>query len=75
MYLKENLDIAAFLKQIPACRGEVFFRTPEGDCLALKSTLSQYIFCTLAADKNTLRRGTLHFEDPADIRLLGVYLL
>lgn len=43
MKLKGKIDMMAFLKELKKCTGEVFFETPDGDCLALKSALSQYI--------------------------------
>mgnify|MGYP000395895134 len=48
MKLKGNINMMDFLKELKKCTGEVFFETPDGDCLALKSALSQYIFCTIA---------------------------
>ncbi len=47
-----------------------FFETSEGDCLALKSTLSQYIFCSIANEPELFLSGSLRFDDEADISLL-----
>ena len=48
MKIKKDIDMLEFLKALKKCSGNVFFETSEGDCLALKSTLSQYIFCSIA---------------------------
>lgn len=50
MKLKENADLPAFLRQVKKCGGDVFLETQEGDSLNLKSTLSQYIFVSLAPE-------------------------
>lgn len=59
-----------FLKALKKCSGNVFFETSEGDCLALKSTLSQYIFCSIANEPELFLSGSLRFDDEADISLL-----
>ena len=41
MHIKTNINVVNFLKQVQKCSGEVLFETSEGDCIALKSTLSQ----------------------------------
>ena len=74
MHIKTNTNIVNFLKQIQACTAEVFFETPEGDRIALKSTLSQYIFCTIASNQELLQSGTIRFEKEADQKLLIDFL-
>ncbi len=74
MHIKTNTNIVNFLKQVQACTAEGFFETPEGDCLALKSTLSQYIFCTIASNPELLQSGTVRFEKEADQKLLIDFL-
>ena len=54
MHIKDNINIVNFLKQVQKCNAEVLFVTPEGDRIALKSTLSQYIFCTIASNPEIL---------------------
>lgn len=46
MHIRTDINVMDFLKQVQKCGSEVLFETPEGDSIALKSTLSQYIFCT-----------------------------
>jgi hypothetical protein len=50
------------------------FETPEGDRLALKSTLSQYIFCTIASNPQLLKSGALRFEQKEDQELMKDFL-
>ena len=45
MHLKADTDMSNFLSAVRQCSSEVFFETQEGDCLNLKSILSQYILC------------------------------
>ena len=75
MHIKTNIDIMSFLKKVQECSAEVLFETPEGDCIALKSTLSQYIFCSIASNPALLQSGTLRFRCEEDRRLLEDFLL
>lgn len=74
MHIKANVNIVAFLKQVQKCKAEVLFETTEGDRIALKSTLSQYIFCTIASNPELLRSGAIRFEQEADRQLLADFL-
>ena len=74
MHIKTNTNIVNLLKQVQACTAEVFFETPEGDRIALKSTLSQYIFCTIASNPELLQSGTVRFEKEVDQKLLIDFL-
>lgn len=74
MRLKENTDISKFLTDVRRCSSEVYFETPEGDSLTLRSTLSQYIFCTLIDEPGILRKGTIRLSNNADRGLLIQYL-
>lgn len=74
MRIKTNIDVVYFLRQVQKCYGEVLFETPEGDRLALKSTLSQYIFCTLASNAELIQSGTIRFEQEDDKKLLEDFL-
>ena len=49
MLLRQDIDIIKFLQQVKRCRDEVLFETTEGDRLNLTSTLSQYVFCSIAS--------------------------
>ncbi len=74
MHINPNINILNFLKQVQKCSAEVLFETPEGDRIALKSTLSQYIFFTIASNSELLQNGTIRFEQDEDIKLLENFL-
>lgn len=74
MQLKENCNLIHFLTQVKKCSSEVYFETSEGDSLALRSALSQYIFCSLAGQPALLQSGNIRLENPDDTALLAEYL-
>ena len=74
MHINPNINILNFLKQVQKCSAEVLFETSEGDRIALKSTLSQYIFFTIASNQELLQSGTIRFEQDEDIKLLKNFL-
>ncbi len=74
MHIRTDINVMDFLRQVQKCGSEVLFETPEGDSIALKSTLSQYIFCTIAQNKALLQSGSVRFSDRADEELLKDYL-
>ncbi|HJA65028.1 hypothetical protein B5F07_16995 [Lachnoclostridium sp. An169] len=74
MRLKANADIPKFLTDVRRCSSEVYFETPDGDSLTLRSTLSQYIFCTLIDEPGMLGKGTIRLAEASDKDLLIQYL-
>ena len=74
MHIKTNIDIVHFLKQVQKCNAEVLFETPEGDRIALRSTLSQYIFCAIASNAELLKIGSVRFEQEEDKTFLQDFL-
>lgn len=74
MHINPNINKLNFLKQVQKCNGEVLFETSEGDRIALKSTLSQYIFFTIVSNPELLQSGTIRFEQDEDIKLLKNFL-
>ena len=74
MHINPNINILNFLKQVQKCNGEVLFETSEGDRIALKSTLRQYIFFTIVSNPELLQSGTIRFEQDEDIKLLKNFL-
>ena len=74
MHIKNDINIVDFLRRVQKCDSEVLFETSEGDRIALKSTLSQYIFCTIASNPELLRKGTVRFEEKEDLSLLEEFL-
>lgn len=71
--IKENANVAELLKDAQRCKGEVLITTDEGDCLNLKSTLSQWVLVTLAGQPEVLKMGQLNFEEE-DREILKYYL-
>lgn len=74
MHIKPDINVIDFLKQTQKCDSEVFFETSEGDCIALKSTLSQYIFCTIAENASLLQSGNIRFLREEDREIMKEYL-
>lgn len=73
MKLKDDADRTAFLKEVEACRDDVFFKTPDGGSLDLKSVLAQYVF-VVAGDGNKLTgSGSIVCSDE-DAEKLSAYL-
>lgn len=75
MKLKKDADIAKFLIAVKSCEGDVFFESSEGDVLNLASTLSQYVFCSVAAQPSFLDNGMIRCNEDADYEALAQYLM
>ena len=69
MKLNEHADVVRFLKTVNECPGEVTFCTEDGDCLNLKSALSQYVFVMLFSKPELLRSGEIRCGEAAAERL------
>lgn len=74
MRLTKNADLAAFLRTVNNCTGDVFFSTDQGDHLNLKSMLSQYVFSVAAGDHTLLCKGEVSCVNEDDCRMLLPYL-
>lgn len=75
MYLKKNINAAAFLNTIrDHCRGDVFCRTQEGDVLNLRSTLCKYVFAVVSNDSKIMGRCVISCEEPEDYKVLAAFL-
>ena len=74
MRLRPDADISRFLEDVRNCSSEVYFETPDGDSLTLRSTLSQYIFCTLIDEPGILAKGTIRLSNASDREILSKYL-
>lgn len=75
MKLKSNINVPDFLQAVQVCTGEVFFITPEGDHLNLKSALSQFIFTAVIAGQLQKLDGCITAQDPQDEILLSQYCI
>ena len=74
MLLRQDIDIIKFLQQVKRCRDEVLFETTEGDRMNLTSTLSQYVFCSIASHPEYWTDSTITCKNTEDYQLLTDYL-
>lgn len=72
--LKKDADLAKFLIAVKSCKDDVFFDSNEGDVLNLASTLSQYVFCSIAGQGAILENGTIRCNNDADYTILADFL-
>ena len=75
MKLKEDIDFIAFLRTVKKCRKDVYFDSPEGDHLDLKSVLSQYVLSANAHNTAILREGNVRCYEEKDYEILREYLV
>ena len=73
MFLKPQIDIISFLKQVDLCKGQVSLRTAMGDVLDLKSELCRCLFVTAYARENGMPLAEVLCETD-DYELIGEYL-
>lgn len=74
MKLNPNANIPAFLQAVQKCKKEVYYTTPEGDKLALKSILSQFVFAAVLGSDLEEMRGDIELNDSQDAEFLSEYL-
>lgn len=74
MKLRKNCNLEDLLKKVKECRSKVTFETPEGDILAMQSTLCQCIFVSLQYQPLLLYSGTIRCEDQNDYEILKDFL-
>lgn len=74
MHLRSDTVIPEFLSAVRHCSADVYFETEEGDCLNLKSVLSQYILCTLVSEPALLASGSIRLSNRSDMEYLTDYL-
>lgn len=74
MKIKNIADTGKFLEVIDRCIGKVELVTDEGDCLNLKSKLSQYVsLAGILADREMKDLELVVYEEE-DKRLLETFL-
>lgn len=74
MKIKNIADTGKFLEVIDRCTGKVELVTGEGDCLNLKSKLSQYVsLAGILADREMKDLELVVYEEE-DKRLLETFL-
>lgn len=74
MNLKRNINMKGFFLQLRKCKDDVFFETTEGDSLNLSSSLSQYVFCSIAIQPEYWITGTIRCANAKDYEILADYL-
>ena len=74
MTIKNDVDCLDFLSRVKTCRGEVIFKSDEGDLLNLKSVLSQYVFAAVMERREFVSRGEIVCKDEADYAVLSDFL-
>ncbi|MCC8105193.1 MAG: hypothetical protein LIO99_04130 [Clostridiales bacterium] len=77
MKLRSDIDLVNFLKTASVCKGEVIFKSVDGDVLNLKSCLSRYIlFAALSTESVTVfPEGEIICKEQEDYQKLQLYLL
>jgi hypothetical protein len=74
MKLDLNSNLSKFLHAVTHCEGDVFFTTPDGDVLNLKSELCRYVFAYIASNPGLLQRGDIQCKSENDLSILAAYL-
>lgn len=75
MKLRTDISLVEFLRQAGDCRDNVYFETPEGDRLNIKSQLSKFVFlAAVSAEEDVIRNGEIVFDDEQDQEILRLYL-
>ena len=74
MKLKPVDNYRDFLNVVEQCQGKVYFVTPDGDRLNLKSTFCQYMFASVCADRAYMEKADVECSDFEDYLILGEYL-
>ncbi len=73
--ITQVLNIEAFNDALNKCKGKIELHTSEGDCLNLKSKLSQLISLNVILCGSTaLKDITIYIEDPEDANILMQYV-
>lgn len=75
MKIKNITDIVRFFEVVDECNGKVELVTSEGDCLNLKSKLSQYFSLAQIFSDGTIPEIELIASDPEDMNKLIKYLI
>ena len=76
MKLKADVSLPEFLRKANLCEGDVFFETPEGDCLNIKSQLSKYVFlAAVNSQRDLIRLGEVVFRQEDDQAILKEFLV
>ena len=72
--LKKDTDLAKFLIAVKACKNDVFFDSFVMVRRPPRSTLSQYVFCSIAGKESILENGSVRCVNEEDYSLLADFL-
>lgn len=75
MRLNMNVIMLDFMHAVSQCVGDVFFITPEGDMLNLKSELSKYVFAVIAAQPQKAMAGEVVCKNSSDTARILPYVI
>lgn len=57
MYLKDNVKLFELINKAKLCKGDVYYKTDEGDVLNLKSLLTQLLLQSIVSSDSSLLVG------------------
>lgn len=61
-----DVDIAEFIHTLDGCSGNVYLETEEGDCINLKSRLSQLLGLAQIIEGGCVTQAVIRCENPDD---------
>lgn len=74
MRLKQGVDVISFLKAAKACTDEVYFYTPSGDRLDLRSELMGYVFISQSRNEGFLYQSHVEITGAEDLERLSGFV-
>ena len=74
MHLIADINIIDFLSKVKNCQSDIFFSTPEGDMLNLKSELARYVFVSINKHSDFILNGTVLCTHSEDLELLRPFI-
>lgn len=75
MKIKNITNIERFFEVVDKCEGKVELVTSEGDCLNLKSKLSQYVSLANIFSDGEIAEIDIKVSEPEDMNLLLQYMI
>lgn len=75
MKIKNITNIERFFEVVDQCKGKVELVTSDGDCLNLKSKLSQYFSLAQIFSDGNIPEIEIITSEPEDMNLLIQYLI
>lgn len=70
---RNTIDLKQFLEDVRKCEHEVYFESTEGDKLALRSALSQFILLSICNEPQLLAGAVIRGYSEHDRELLLPY--